>query len=579
MAVKARVNYIHTIYFLVVTLAGFVLLAGMFGGLDLDRSSEFAVLILLGILVEGLAVNFPLGRLSGGFSIVLASFLIYNLNAAAWISSLAFFLGNGIANRGGPVRTLFFNTGQQVLALYVSASLSGAIWGREMSGIFGGGLNAGYLQLITLILLYFAINHLLVFLYTYPGRREARMYSWQATLRWDALSYLFSAPFGIAMAILYQKTGIASALLLVVPILAVQFILGLYVRSELVNKELRAVYEITRKLGFLEDIDSVPGILLNEMRRAVPFHSGVVYLWQEEKRRFVAAAAFGPYKDQLERDFIRPEEGFWGWVISNGEPEIIFNSKMDPRVKSEQGLPQVLRSLLAIPLASGNNPLGLVIVGEKKAMAFDERDLETAVSLCGTVTRALSNGILSKRVEKLRKLDPQTGLLNRKWFYRNAVRAMDSLIAEGNVKAALLLVDIDILGHINEGWGQEDGDRIIDAVAEVLRGLDAPGGFSGRYGDDEFALFLPGGDEGAALELAGEIRAILSEIVPCPEHPVLTAKVSIGIAAAPENGESLDRLIKMAGLALREAKKKGRDRIETASGIRGRRTERGVWNT
>ncbi|NTW05529.1 MAG: hypothetical protein HGA27_05375, partial [Peptococcaceae bacterium] len=75
MKAAARKNILHTLYSYVVTLIGLVLLAILFNDLDLDKSTEFAVLIMLGILMEFFAVDFPLGRLTGIFSIVLSSML------------------------------------------------------------------------------------------------------------------------------------------------------------------------------------------------------------------------------------------------------------------------------------------------------------------------------------------------------------------------------------------------------------------------------------------------------------------------------------------------------------------------
>ncbi|HBV96270.1 MAG: hypothetical protein JL50_02035 [Peptococcaceae bacterium BICA1-7] len=577
MSGTGRKSYIHAAYSLTVTAVGLGLLIMLFGSLDLDKSREYAVLIVMGILVEWLAVNFPLGRLSGSFSLMLGALLIYNPSASAWISSVAFFIGNGIANRGNSVRTSVFNMAQQVLSLYGSVLLFGMIWKKNLEGVLWSG-PVGFLQLLTFIALFFTINHVLVYIYAYPDRKGARMHSWQNTLKWDILSYFFSAPFGIAMAVLYQKTGILAAFLLFLPILTVQYILGLYVRSELVNKELRAVYEITRKLGSGEDFGKIPGLLLKEMRRAISYHTGVVYLWQEKTGKFISSAAFGPYRGELEKGSINPGEGFWGWVTGNGEAEIVFDSKIDPRVKNEQGLPQVLRSLLVIPLVGEAGTLGLVIVGEKKAMAFTEQDLSAAMSLCGSLSATLSGRVLAERLERYRLRDPMTGLLNRSSFYRSGIQSFEEIQSSGEGCVALLLMDIDILGHINEGWGQETGDRMIIELARMVRTLEIPGVRAGRYGDDELGLVLPGFDEQKAVALAGEIREILTDYNFAREYPLLRIKVSIGVAAGgPE--EAFEKLAAEAGRALRKAKKDGRDRVIAASELKGRYSGRGSWLT
>lgn len=570
MSVKIKGNYLHATYSLLVIVAGLFLLVVLFADLDLDKSREFAVLIMLGILIEWLAVDFPLGRLSGGFSLILASLLVYNLSASVWIGALAFFVGNGMAGRGNPMRTLLFNTSQQVLTMYGAVYLFKLIWGREVTIS---------VYLIALIGLYFIVNNLLVYIYAYPGRTVTRMHSWRDALRWDALSYFFSVPFGIVIAILYLKTGVSAALLLFIPLLTVQFILRLYVRSELVNKELRAVYEITRSLGSQSEFKKIPFILLKEMRKVVPFHTGVVYLWENKDRCFKAVSAFGPYSDQVGKESINAGEGFWGWAISNGEPEIIFNSRIDPRVKGEQGLSQVLRSFLIIPLIGEVGPLGLVVIGEKKAMAFSEEDLQAAVSLCATLTATLSNQLLAERVAKYRDWDAMTGLLNRKTFYLQAGDTFKDAVSSEGGKASLVLIDLDILGHINDGWGQKAGDKIIAEMGYILKSLDMPGVYAGRYGDDEFALILPGFDEQKTLKLVHKIRSGLADHVFSDEYPLLRIKASFGIAVGPEDGETFDYILKRAALALRQAKKNGRDRIVTDTELKGRHAGRSGWIT
>lgn len=572
MSGTGRRNLIHSAYTLAVIMAGLGVLISLFEGLDLDRSSEFAVLIILGILVEWLAVNFPMGRLSGSFSLILASLLIYNLNASAWISSVAFFIGNGIVNRGNPVRTSLFNTSQQVLTIYASVYLTRLVWGRDISGTLLTGINSSLAHLVILIALYFMINHVFVYLYMYPGRNGARMHSWKDSMRWDALSYFFSVPFGAAMAVVYQKTGMSGVLLLFVPLLTVQFVLRRYVRSELVNKELRAVYEISLRLGARPDFQEIPAVLLREMHRVVAFHTGVVYLWDEKDRLFKAAAAYGPYREQLEKDYIIPGEGFNGWVINNGEPEIIFNARTDPRVKSEQGLFQVLRSLMIIPLVGQVGSLGLIVVGEKNSMVFGEADLQAVMSLCGTLNVTLTNRVLAERLDNFRNRDPLTGLLNRAAFYRLCRGAFS-----GEGEMALVAMDIDMLGHINEGWGQQTGDRMIADLGRFLKSVDIPEMQAGRYGDDEFALLLPGFDEQKALALVREIKGELDDYVFDRDYPLLRIKISAGIAVAPGDGVDLDELLKSAAKALKQAKKSGRDRIVTSSDLKGRYAGRSNW--
>jgi diguanylate cyclase (GGDEF)-like protein len=140
-------------------------------------------------------------------------------------------------------------------------------------------------------------------------------------------------------------------------------------------------------------------------------------------------------------------------------------------------------------------------------------------------------------------------------------------------------MDLDILGHINEGWGQEVGDRMVAELGRFLKSVDLPDSQAARYGDDEFALLLPGFDEQKALFLAHEIRGELADYSFSEDYPLLRIKVSVGIAVAPDDGEGFEQLLKAAARALERAKKNGRDRIVTAAEMKGRLSGRSGWIT
>jgi diguanylate cyclase (GGDEF)-like protein len=383
----------------------------------------------------------------------------------------------------------------------------------------------------------------------------------------------------VVMAILYSLVGLGPMLLLVIPILAVQLILRRYIRTELVNRELRAVYEINKALGDNVSSREIPEILLREMQRAINFHTGIVYLRLPDGRHYSCAGVLGPYSEQLEKDIVTSGEGFLGWTVENGEPDIVFNSRIDPRVKGDQGLPQVFRSLLVVPLLSEMGPLGLVVIGEKKELCFSESDLAVAVSLSGRVTVSLINEIQQERLEILKKRDSATGLLNRKAFFALASQSFEKMADFEEQKIALALLDLDILGHINDGWGQEVGDAMVNRLGNYLGSLESDQIYVGRYGDDEFSILFLGQGEESALELLEKIREDFARYEFSEDYPLLRIKFSVGLAVAPEDGKDFEQLLKGAGKALAKTKKNGRDQILTMTELKGRLSGRSKWLT
>lgn len=557
-------GFLHILYTWLVILSGFWLLFYHFSAVDLDRTREYLLLILLGILSEWLVVSFPLGRLSGGFSIVLACLLIYGPETCAWIGALASLIARGVANRGDPLRTTFFNAAQQVLAVLGAARLCSLLPLISLKAPLPESIDfstgAG---VVAFIIFYFTVNHVLVYIYTYPGRPKQRALPWRDALRWDGLTYLVTAPFGAIMALLYMRLGMASAVFLFVPLLVVQFILRMYVHVELANRELRAMYEISRRLSGRLGPAEIPELLLKEARRAISFHCGVVYLQSENPGAFSAEAVYGQFAKQLKKSAVYAGEGFLGFVLTNREPEIIYDSRADFRVRGEPGMPQVYRSLLLAPLVTEAGAIGLLVLGEKRPMAYDEHHLQTLAVIVGALSVALTNNLLEKRISHLEKIDNYTGLLSRSYFYR-CCRDYYTGETSGVENMALVIADVDFMEQINRRFGYRAGDKVLRKIAQIVHGLKPKEALTARFGGDEFALLLPGVEEEHALILAESIREAVAAFH-FPEGLPPRVRISCGVAVLPLEGANPDPLFELCEKSLDRAKRTGRDRVVCGS--------------
>jgi diguanylate cyclase (GGDEF)-like protein len=123
---------------------------------------------------------------------------------------------------------------------------------------------------------------------------------------------------------------------------------------------------------------------------------------------------------------------------------------------------------------------------------------------------------------------------------------------------SLLLVDVDGFKEVNDGHGHPVGDEVLRRLAGALKEGLRRGDYVVRYGGDEFAIFTPGVNARAALQIATMIRQRV-EAVPLPDG-IRAQSVSIGIATTPEDGASLTDLLATADKRLYAAKGAGRDR-------------------
>ena len=166
-------------------------------------------------------------------------------------------------------------------------------------------------------------------------------------------------------------------------------------------------------------------------------------------------------------------------------------------------------------------------------------------------------------IRRSARVDLVTGLPNRGHFRdaaEGALAAADS--------AALFFIDLDRFKAVNDTLGHAGGDMLLAAVAGRLRvvaeeavAASAITPLLGRLAGDEFTLLLPGvGDTAAATRIGRSIQRALAEPFAIHGEQVEVGG-SVGIALAPQHGETLSELMRAADLAMYQAKAEGRGRV------------------
>jgi diguanylate cyclase len=163
-------------------------------------------------------------------------------------------------------------------------------------------------------------------------------------------------------------------------------------------------------------------------------------------------------------------------------------------------------------------------------------------------------------------LDPLTGILNRKGFDAQLASLLSQPPSQGNAHC-LIMLDIDHFKAVNDTHGHVMGDRVIQAMGEVLRTCVADTAHPvARYGGEEFAILLPHSNLDYGLALADTVRQRTRAMKirdRRTQAAVLTVSVSGGVAAmAP--GDDAQSLIARADGALYKSKQSGRDRVTCA---------------
>ncbi len=233
-----------------------------------------------------------------------------------------------------------------------------------------------------------------------------------------------------------------------------------------------------------------------------------------------------------------------------------------------------LKSYLAVPLIARGKVLGTINVHQcDRERVFLQEEIEFIFRVASEAAIALEHAGLFETINNFNKIDPDTGLYNKKYFREIAHREIKKA-KEENKNIAMMLIDVDHLKSINddlEHGGHEAGDEAIQIMAQVLsRTLrQTPvdevnkriSDIVGRFGGDEFMVLLPDTSIEEAQRAAERVNQNLAKTKHSTWPKPITC--SIGIAGVPAADYSYESLQVNADKALYLSKEKGRNAVTT----------------
>lgn len=173
------------------------------------------------------------------------------------------------------------------------------------------------------------------------------------------------------------------------------------------------------------------------------------------------------------------------------------------------------------------------------------------------LSAALATSARSEELYRQAYFDPLTQLPNRLLFQDRLEQELSGL-AECATRGALLYVDLDHFKRVNDSMGHEAGDKLLAVVAQRLRSCVKDGDTVARLAGDEFTVIL------RQVVEPGVVAAVADRIIQSLQIPVNIGgkdhqvRASVGITLFPDDGTTLDELLRNADLAMYQAKAQGR---------------------
>jgi diguanylate cyclase (GGDEF)-like protein len=239
----------------------------------------------------------------------------------------------------------------------------------------------------------------------------------------------------------------------------------------------------------------------------------------------------------------RTQKHLLAWAQLNNRPMVVN------RVAGAGGVAPY--KILSCPIRDVNSRvIGLVaLFRAATAEDFELRDIRILEFVSRKTVAILSS-----------QHDSLTGLVNRLIFERR----LQSLLDAGPGTHSLLYVDIDHLESINEAFGFQAGDEVIQRVADIIRRAAGAAAVVCRFGGDRFAALLPLSDINAAHEIGKRVLAATAQLGYVHGVDAVPVGVSIGAIEIARRQDQISHLIAAAELACKRAKQQGGGRLAVA---------------
>ncbi|HMD59169.1 MAG TPA: diguanylate cyclase, partial [Steroidobacteraceae bacterium] len=324
-------------------------------------------------------------------------------------------------------------------------------------------------------------------------------------------------------------------------------------------RALNSLNDIDRLLLESADLEQSLDAVLGLIQRITGSHSVSLALLDQDApghaRAYISAAATAPIpvsRISVDVDLVETlQQQRSGLTVLRCEP--IRHSFLEP-----------LRALGAEffwlwPVSSQERVVAILAVGYKSAPEVPP-ELASYGTECATrLGVALSNSARDEQLYRQAHFDALTSLPNRLLFRDRLSQELTSAAA-GVQRGALLYVDLDHFKKVNDSVGHSAGDQVLTIVAQRLRSCIKDGDTVARLGGDEFTVILRNaGNPDGALRIATRIIQSLQQPVSLAgrDHFVCA---SIGITMFPDDGTTIDELMRNADLAMYQAKAGGRAR-------------------
>jgi diguanylate cyclase (GGDEF)-like protein/PAS domain S-box-containing protein len=310
--------------------------------------------------------------------------------------------------------------------------------------------------------------------------------------------------------------------------------------------------------------------ILEELNRVVPYDSASVQLMDGDELEIVGQRGFIEPSKVLGMRFPATEETPNAHVYHNRETLILEDAPATFAAFREPPHDHI-HGWMGVPLIVHDKVIGMIALDSTQPGRFAPQHARLAKAFADQVAIALENARLFEETQRLARIDPLTGLYNRRHFMELAIKEFKRSLRYMS-PLSIIMLDIDNFKKVNDSLGHMAGDQVLQTIANLclnnLRDVD----IIGRYGGEEFVILLPQtpaqhivptslSTHTPAETVADRLRKTIEETSIETEWGTASVTISLGVAECTSECKTIDNLINHADQALLLAKHGGKNQV------------------
>ncbi|HJQ33276.1 MAG TPA: diguanylate cyclase [Pyrinomonadaceae bacterium] len=320
------------------------------------------------------------------------------------------------------------------------------------------------------------------------------------------------------------------------------------------QREVSALHEMAQSIGSSLSLPDTAALIVARLRTIVPFDACAIYVLDDKTAKAAPVLAAGEWEEFFSAREVSMGEGITGWVLANARAMYQTPPELETVGAPAEVVAQV-RDVVSSPLLREDGAFGAITLFSKRGGAYTVEHLRLLETVCLHTSGALNNALTYERTRESALTDHLTGLPNARALHLTLEHRLAECRRYEHETVGVLSINVDDFKSLNEQFGHGVGDRVLSALAKVIRGQLRQMDMLARHTGDEFLAVMPGASAAVASVVAERVRsAVESQRFNVKTGRQVQVTVSVGTAGHPDGGETADELIHTATLNMRREK-------------------------